>query len=65
MRHIEKKTVNVSSSENGFGTCRAISRDGKAGSTLPETLLNKEHSQLPFYITRVNQVSVRLTLDES
>lgn len=65
MRHIEKKMVNVSSSENGFGTCRAISWEGKAGSTLPQTLLNKEHSQLPFYITGLNEVNVRLTLDES
>lgn len=56
MRHIEKKIVNVSTSENGFGTCRAISREGKAGSTLPEMLLNKEHSELPFYRTGVNEV---------
>lgn len=47
--------LNVLTSEKDFGTCRTISREGKAGSALPETYLNKEYAKPTFCRTGVNK----------
>lgn len=51
----EKKMLSVLTSEKGFGTCKAISREGKTGSALPETYLNKEYARSTFCRTGVNK----------